>query len=259
MKIEHIKKIGKNKYEIRLEQNKKVQTYDTVMLKYQIALKKELSEELLEKIEEETKASLAYEKVLQFMNRKLRSEKEVRVFLSKLHGNNDEEIIERLRNQGLFDSNAYIEAYIHDRLVFSNDGPNKIKGELLKQEFDGERVEQCVSLVEDSLVYEKLSKLIEKKMNSNHRYSEKCYKYKILESMLQLGYSKYMIEDILSNFKVSDNDILEKEAQKLYQKYKGKKTGKDLFLTVKQKLYQKQYSLEQINEALERITIEEES
>ncbi len=252
MKIKYIKKIGKNKYEITLEQNQKIKTYDSVMLKYQIALKKELSEELLEKINEENKKAEVYEKTLQFMNKKMRSEKEVRTYLKKLNAD-EEEIIKQLHNQGLFDSSAYIEAYIHDRFVFSNDGPYKIKEELLKQDFDHEQVEQYISLLEDSKVYEKLSKLITKKMSVNHKYSEKYYKQKILESMIQLGYSKNMIEDILSNFNVNDDDILENEARKLYQKYKGKKTGKELFLTIKQKLYQKQYSLEQINEVLEKI------
>lgn len=257
MKIKYIKKVGKNKYEILLEQNKKIKVYDTVMLKYQISLKKEISEELLEKINEENQKSEIYEKTLQFMNKKMRSEKEVRMYLKKANVD-EEEIIGRLHKQGLFDSNAYIEAYIHDRFAFSNDGPNKIKEELLKQDFDCEQVETYISSLEDSFVYEKLSKLIEKKMGSNRKHSEKYHKQKVLDLMIQLGYSKDMIEEIVSHFDFNDNEILENEARKLYQKYKDKKKGKELFLTVKQKLYQKQYSQEKINEVLDKIQCKED-
>ena len=50
MKIIHIRKTGKNKYEIELS-NKKIKTYDTIILKYQLLLKKDITEELLQTIE----------------------------------------------------------------------------------------------------------------------------------------------------------------------------------------------------------------
>lgn len=252
MKIKHIKKTGKNKYEIELEAEK-IKTYDTVMLKYQIALKKELSEELMKEIKEETKKAEVYNKVIVFLNRKLRSEKEVREFLKKQGVEEQEELIEGLRNQGLFHEDAYIEAYIHDRFSFSPDGPNKIKEELLKQGFSLIKVEEGLSRFEEKEVRQKLSKLVYKKMNSNHKYSEKYCKQKVLESMQQLGYSKEMIESLLAEFTVDHSEILEVEAKKLYQKYRMKKNEKELILFLKQKLYQKQYPIDDINIVLEKI------
>lgn len=250
MKIEHIRKTGKNKYEILLE-NDKIKTYDTLMLKYQIALKKELSDELILKIKEETKKAEAYDKVMMFLNRKLRSEKETRTFLKK--GGIEEDMIEDLKKQGFFDDKKYIEAYIHDRFSFSPDGPHKIKEELLKQDFDYEKVALAIEKIEESKTKEKLEKLIAKKMNVYHKYSEKYCKQKILESMQQLGYQKEMIECILDNYHVDHSTILEAEARKLYQKYCSKKSGNELILLLKQKLYQKQYPMEDINDVIEKI------
>lgn len=250
MKIEHIRKIGKNKYEIVLE-NEKIKTYDTVMLKYQIALKKELNDELLLKIKEETKKAEIYDKVIVFLNRKLRSEKETREYLKK--EGIEEEVIENLKSQGYFDQDTYIEAYIHDRFCFSSDGPNKIKEELLKQDFDREKVIIALENIEEQKVKEKLEKLIAKKINAYHKYSEKYGKQKILESMQQLGYKKELIESILENYHIDHSSILEEEARKLYQKYRFKKSGKELVLFLKQKLYQKQYPMEDINEVLDKI------
>lgn len=256
MKIEHIKKSGKNQYEITLEKNQKIKTYDTVMLKYQIALKKELSEELLQKIKEETKKAQVLEKILQYMNRKLRSEKEVRTYIQKFDIDNEEEIICFLRNQGFFNIDSYIEAYIHDRFVFSNDGPNKIVSDLLDQDFDLNKIEEHLSKLEESKIMAKLSKIIEKKINSSHKYSEEYCKQKITEQMLHLGYLKPMIQDILETKQLDHTNSLKQEAYKLYQKYLGKKNGSELLFLLKQKLYQKRYPIEEINDVLEQIISE---
>ncbi len=255
MKIEHIKKIGKNKYEIELE-SEKIKTYDTVMLKYQISLKKELSDHMIEEIKAETKTAEIYNKTIAFLNKKLRSEKEVKEYLRKEGVEEQDKLIEKLKSQGFFREDTYIEAYIHDRFSFSQDGPNKIREDLLRQNFCVEKVENGIAQIDENEVMQKLFKLINKKMNSNHKYSEKYCKQKVLEAMQQLGYSKCMIENILENFAIDHKDILEKEAIKLYQKYKMKKSGKELFMILKQKLYQKQYPMDEINEVLEKIVRE---
>jgi len=252
MKIEHIKKVGKNKYEITLE-NEKIKTYDTVMLKYQVALKKELSDQMIEEIKEETKVAEIYDKTIVFLNKKLRSEKEVREFLKKQGVEEQEEVIEKLRSQCFFHESAYIEAYIHDRFSFFTDGPNKIKENLLKQDFDYKEVEKALAKIDEKEIRQKLSKLVNKKMSSNHKHSEKYCKQKVLESMQQLGYSKEMIESILSKYNVDHSEILEAEARKLYQKYMARKNEKELIFFLKQKLYQKQYPMDDINIVLEKI------
>lgn len=253
MKIEHIKKKGKNKYEILLENNQRINTYDTVILKYQIILKKELSEELLETIKEETKQAQVLEKTLQYMNRKRRSEKEVRAYLKEFDLDNEEEIINYLKGQGFFDVDSYIEAYIHDRFIFSNDGPNKIKKELLEQGFDESRVNDQIEQIDAFEIKQKLSKLIIKKMNTNHKYSEGYWKQKVLYHLVQLGYHKCLVEEILEGLSINHESILENDARKLFQRYQGKKPPLELRLFLKQKLYQKQYPIDDINQVLEKI------
>lgn len=259
MKIIHIRKTGKNKYEIELS-NKKIKTYDTIILKYQLLLKKDITEELLQTIEEESKGAEIYDKTLQFIGRKLRSKKEVIDFLNKQEVCLEEQtnIINRLNEQGLFNEKAYIEAYIHDRINFSNDGPNKIKEELLKTEFELDLILAELERIDKNVVEEKLKKLISKKLNSNHKYSQNYLKQKITEQMTMLGFSKEMVNRQLEKEEVNHTDILEHEARKLYQKYKNKKSGNELYLFLKQKLYQKRYPLDEISLVLDNILSEVE-
>lgn len=254
MKINHIKKIGNNKYEVIVD-NRKIRTYDTVILNHQLLLKKEISEELLQNIEEETKVAEVYEKTLKFINMKLRSKKEVILFLNKngIFNEKQDEILEKLNKQGLFQEDSYIAAYVHDRMIFSNDGPSKIKEDLLKEDLDLAKIESEIDKLDDNQIKQKLIKIICKKKKMNHRYSEAFWKQKILEQMLQLGYLKPMIEEVLETETIDDSKLLMEEAKKLYQKYQDKKNGKELFLFIKQKLYQKRYSMDQINEVLNEL------
>lgn len=257
MKILDIKKIGKNKYEIKLE-HETITTYDTIMLKYKITLKKELPEMLIDAIKEETKKAEILNHVIKFIGKKQRSEKEVRAYLQKKNVEEIDEIIELLQEQNLFHELSYIEAYIHDRFMLSNDGPFKIKADLLKEDFDEEKVNLAIEKISEEKVRQKLSKLIEKRINHNHKYSENYLKQKIENQMQQLGYSKEMIDELLEVYQINHLDTLKYEAQKLYAKYKNKKNDNELILYIKQKLFQKQYPIEEINQILEEITLENE-
>lgn len=253
MKIEHIKKKGKNKYEILLGNNERVDIYDTVMLKYQIILKKELSNELLDTIKVENKKAQVLEKTLQYMNRKRRNEKEIRNYLKEFDVDNEEEIITYFKKQGFFDTDSYIGAYIHDRFMFSNDGPIKIKKELLEQGFEESKVNTEIEQIDAFEIKQKLSKLVMKKRNTNHKYSEGSWKQRVMYQMVQLGYHKWLVEEILDGILIDHESILENDARKLFQKYQKKRDPQELRLFLKQKLYQKQYPIDDINQVLEKV------
>ena len=252
MKINNIKKIGKNQYEITLEQNKKIKTYDTIVLRYQLLLKKEIDESLLEQIEEETKTEEVYQKTIQLIARKLRSPKEIEQFLKKekVAENEINTIIKRLQQQNLLQIDRYIESFIHDRFSFSNDGPEKIKKDLLELKMDPEKVEIEIRKLDELEIEKKLRNLIQKKVQTNHKYSNQYLKQKIMEQMISLGYPSSLIQSILEEFIFDHTFILEQEVKKLYKKYKDKENY-DFY--IKQKLYQKQFPLEEIERILESI------
>ena len=143
MKIFNIKKTGKNRYEIELEKKQKIKTFDTVILNNKLLLKKEISEELLEQIKQETKLAEVYENFLRFANKKLRNKREVKEKLEKydITDIEKESIIKKLEDQGYFNEISYIRAFIHDKMTFSNDGPLKLQKDLLNMDFNPEEIE----------------------------------------------------------------------------------------------------------------------
>lgn len=247
MKIINIKKQN-NKYKIKLEDGI-IETYDEVIIKNNILYKKEIDEKLKNKIEEENKYYDTYNEIVKLINKKLRSEKEIKEIMNKKQIENQEKLIKSLKNANLINDQLYTRAYIHDKISFSNDGINKIKKDLLNQEIEEKIIDNELEKINQEEQKQKLEKLITKKLNSNTKYSNKMIKQKLTNYFINLGYDKEDISNLLDN-KKTNNEIIKKEYNKLMNKYKTKYDEEKLKYIIKQKLYQKGFNIEEINEII---------
>ena len=128
----------------------------------------------------------------------------------------------------------------------SNDGPYKIKKELLEHNISEEIIDEHIFKIDSNFLEEKLSKLIIKKI-ANTKYSGYVLKQKIVNDFGNLGYSKEMISEIFDNLEVNKTSLLKKEYDKLYKKLSLKYSGKELENKIKTKLYQKGFTMDEIN------------
>ena len=224
MKIKTIKKIN-NKYKIILENNEIITTYDEIIIKKNILYKKELTEEIIKEINEENEYYDSYNKILKYINTKLRSKQEIIEYMKKqeIEKEYQTKIIERLQNNNLINDEIYTKAYIHDKISFSNDGPNKIKKELLRQKIDETIIDIELEKIDKEIINKKLKKQVEKKINNNTKYSNNMLKQKLIMYFVNLGYDKSEIMNYIENKKENNIEIIEKEYNKIYNKYKNKK------------------------------------
>jgi len=248
MKIKTIRKKN-NKYIIILEDNTTITTYDDIIIKNNILYKKEITEELKNTIEKENQYYEIYNNILKYIKTKLRSETEIREYIRKneIDKKIEEDIIKKLKTSKLINDNIYVHAYIHDKITFTNDGPLKIKKDLLKNKIDETLIEEELEKLNKKELLEKLKKLILKKMNTNTKYSNNMLKQKLINYFMNLGYEKSDIVDIIENNQTHNNEIIKKEYNKLYNKLKNKYQDETLKRNIKQKLYQKGFDIEEIN------------
>lgn len=253
MKIKTIKKIN-NKYKIILENNEIITTYDEIIIKKNILYKKELTEEIIKEINEENEYYDSYNKILKYINTKLRSKQEIIEYMKKqeIEKEYQTKIIERLQNNNLINDEIYAKAYIHDKISFSNDGPNKIKKELLRQKIDETIIDIELEKIDKEIINKKLKKQVEKKINNNTKYSNNMLKQKLIMYFVNLGYDKSEIMNYIENKKENNIEIIEKEYNKIYNKYKNKYDEYKLKQTIKQKLYQKGFEMDEINEIINK-------
>lgn len=247
MKLNKIIKMKNNKYKVIIDGDILV-TYDEVIISNNLLYQKELDKDLYNKLVNDTKFYEVYDKTVKYILKKRRSEKEILAYLIKYNLSNEDiyKIIAKLKSLKLINDEEYARAYINDKILLSKNGINKIRIDLLNQDIPSCIIEKELSNVDENLINGKLERLILKKIKSNHKYSNSSLKNKILSEMINLGYPKGKILEILDNNILSDDDILKKEFDKIYNNLKLKYSGVELQNKLKQKLMYKGFNIEDI-------------
>lgn len=254
MKIEKIKKMNSGKYKIVFENGETILTYDDAILKHSLLFHKEIEESEKEALLKDTTYYDFYNKLVKKISLKLRSEREINKELDKMGATEKEKVslIKKLKENGLLNDQAFAKAYVSDRTYLSKEGPYKIRKGLEEHQLNEDIIEKALQEIDESIYEEKLKKSLNKKIELNHKYSPSFLKQKLVQEFSNLGYPKEMILKIYEDSTTNSKEILEKEGTKLLKKYSSKYQDSDLERKVKEKLYQKGFSLSDINKFLQK-------
>lgn len=252
MEIKRFKKIKNNIYELYLDNDLTIKLYDDVIVKYNLLTYKVIDNNKLNEITKYNDSLDAYYLSIKYINKRLRCEKEIIKYLEK--NNFTKEIIEntikRLSKDGYLNKDLYVKSYINDVYNLKMDGPNKIKSELLKLNFDEKIINKYLNEKDFTL---KIQKIIDKKTKSNHKSSNAILKQQISIYLTNLGYPKELFYEYLENIKVDNSIIIKNETNKLINKYKNKYELDELKYIIKNKLYQKGYNSEEIGDVISEL------
>ena len=217
MTIHEYKKLKNNEYQLIID-DLKINLYDDIIIKHQLLLKKEITKEELDKIIINNDNLKTYYISLKYLSRKMRSILEVEKYLKKLKFNqtNIEQTISRLINEKYLDDKKFMISYINDQYNLTNNGPNKIRQNLIKLGI----AEEDITINKDFT--DKIKNIIIKRNKINHKLSTRALKTNISIYLTNLGYSKEMFVDYLDNIQADDTHLIKKEYTKLYNKYKNK-------------------------------------
>ena len=250
MKIIKYTKLSSGKYKLQLEDNNSLILYEDIILNNNLLLTKEIDD--LNKIKQDNDEYKIYELAKKYINRKYVSKKELYKYLmnKKYESKLINKVIKDLEEKNILNEKNYVKAYINDKINFTNDGPNKIKKDLLKNGIDEELIDNNME-IDFNIVYDKLNKLIDKKILSIKNYSGNVLKQKLIMYFINLGYDRRIIEEILLSKNLINNDDGIKEHNKLYNKYKNKYNSFELENILRQKLYLKGFSYDEIKKSMD--------
>ena len=187
------------------------------------------------------------------INRKIRSESEIRKNLTKNEVSqvDQDKLVDKLKELNLINDELFAESYTNDKINLTLEGTYKIKKELEDNNIDSTYIENALVNFTQELIDNKLDKIINKRLKSNTKDTAYIFKQKTSIYLSNLGYSREDISNHLENIKL-DNNKLEKEMQKIYDKLKTKYEGHTLYNKLKQKLYSKGFTSEEINNFIEK-------
>ncbi len=251
MIIKKIIKIKNNKYKIVFD-DISVDTYDDVIINNNLLNKKNISNDIYNKILSDTAYYSAYDKSLKYVLKKRRSKKEVLLYLDKNNVSSKfkNKIIDRLESLNLINDIEFCKSYINDKLYLSRIGINKIKTDLLAHEISNDIIENELNNIDNDFFYNRLEKIIVKKINNNRHYSQKYLKQKILNEMINLGYPKDTILQLIDKNMIKNDEIIKNEFYKLYNKLKIKYSEDILRNKLMNKLTLKGFDVDDINNLL---------
>ena len=240
MKINKYLKVGNHTYKVFLENGNTILLQEDVILKFDLLLKKEI--ENLEEIQNYNVKYTLYTKTLNYISKRQRTEKEIRVYLEKYTNDLEyiDKVLEKLKEMNMLNSKVYIRSYINDKIHFGFDGPEKIRKNLLELDFLEEEINEELEIFDQTVREEKIRKYIEKQLKGNKK-SLYVFKNKMVLALLNLGYSRSEVLRELDKINFSDDILKEREEEKLRQKYSKKYSGYQLEQIIKRKLYEKGY------------------
>ena len=253
MQITKIQKMKSGKYKIEFDKHNKITTYDEVILKNNLLFKKEIDTELQNQITKDTNDYDGYYKALKYISIKMRSIKEMYHFLEKKGIPKDEQdkIVQKLKTNGFLNDKYFAASFVADKVHLSNMGPYQIIKELENHNIDRNIIEQELDKYEEPIFAEKLQKIVQKKVKLDHKHSKYQLQQKIIQEMINLGYDREKICQALAHVSYNEQDKLKKEYEILYRKLCKKYDGDILKNQIKNKLYQKGFSLSDIDMILE--------
>lgn len=252
MKLDKIEKMPSGKYKLVID-GEKIITYDDVILKHGLLFKKDIDNNMYSKIKEDTLYYNEYNNVIKLIDKRLRSEKEIREYLLKKEVNSKyiQKIISELTSNRLIDDERFCKAYVSDKIYLSLDGPNKIRKDLINHNIEDGVINEALKEFNDEVIYDRLYKIVMKKINSNHKYSRSILKEKIMSYIYDLGYPTDIFLSIFDEEYKEDTSILEKEASKIYKQLSKKYSGDELNYKFISKMYSKGFRKDEIDKIKE--------
>ncbi len=243
MKVEKLKKIGGCRYQLLLEKNNAIIVYEDIVIKYGLFINKEINYDLLRKIVLDNLYATSYNLALKYINTRLRTKKEIEEYLDrkKIDDVIIKDTVDKLIIQGYINDKKLIEAFINDKIMLTNWGPHKIVKEL---ENLGINYENDINkIMSADILTDRINKIIKKQLVGNKKKSLNMIKNKILNYLINLGYSKELIIEYIDNIELYDEEErYQNEYNKLYNKYKNKYQNNELKRIIRDKLYRRGFN-----------------
>ena len=248
MKVIKYKKLANSRYKVYLEDNHELLLYEDVILKYNLLIRKDIDESLIIEMDKYNQECDVYYVGLNSIKNRFRSTYELKNILLKKEYPQDlvDKAIEKLTKQGYLNDRSFTKAFINNQMITTNNGPFKIKRELLEKKIDESIIDEEIEVFTAEEQSLKIHKLIEKFINTNHTRGGVVLKQKIYNDLKTLGYDISLINSIISEYEFTNNtDIAKKEYEKLYRKYSRKYTGDELKYKIREKMYLKGLTYEE--------------
>ena len=250
---------AKGRYNIFVNDEYAFAVDDNLLVNYRLMKGMELTKEEIEELREKGEMSKAYQAALNYLNFKMRTEKEVRDHLKKKEYQSVDSVIEKLKNHRFINDREYAISFVRTNYILKNDGPRKIEQALYKKGINKNDILEGLEEYKMDQQKENALALAEKTLNRQRNKSSREVIQKVREQLMLNGFSSEIISEVMEEIDTEQSvdeeyESLEKQGEKAWSRYSRKSKNRDLIQKTKAFLYSKGYP----KELIERFITEKE-
>ncbi|WP_416149022.1 recombination regulator RecX [Salipaludibacillus sp. HK11] len=227
---------------------------EDLLVREQLSKGRQLTEEDIVNLKEKDDVNKAMQKVLNYLSYRMRSEDEVTRYLKDLEIEEEDinNIVERLYELQFIDDQRFAEAFVRTKRDTGKKGPMVIEQELYQKGVSKLIIASALEQYPEELQFDHAIKMVEKKQSSYKNESMKKKQQKLMQFVIQRGYSQTIAGKAVMEASIEEDPELEWEAinkhgDKVWRKY-DKKDNWEKVQRVKQYLYGRGFNSDKIDE-----------
>ncbi|MBY0148679.1 recombination regulator RecX [Neobacillus niacini] len=228
-----------------------------VLIRFELRKGMEIDEFSILEIQFQDDIRKAYNRAINYLARRMRSEKEIRDYLleKEIEQPIINEVIHKLAAQKYINDEEYALSYVRTQMNTTDKGPDLIRMELRERGINEGIIKHAIAEYPFENQVEKAIKVAEKVIKKNSKESQRIVKQKAEQFLLRKGYS---FDVILLALTEADTDkelddemeAIRYQGEKTHRKY-SKFTGFEYTQKMKQALFRKGFSMDLIEKYLE--------
>ena len=232
---------------------------EDILVKYALRKGIELDDATISLLKQKDETNKFYQMAINLLSYRMRSEKEIREYLKKKEAIDEQiqEVIDRLTQENYIDDQEFAIRFVNSRIASSSKGPLLLKKELLEKGVSADKIDVALSHFSDAEQRKKITKFIEKKLNSSSKKSIQQQIQTLHGTLLQKGYAGEIVKELLAEAKEqfhdedAEKDAVIHQGLKLLQKYEKKASGYELKQKIMAALYRKGFQGDHIQAFIE--------
>ncbi|WEG12277.1 recombination regulator RecX [Pullulanibacillus sp. KACC 23026] len=230
-----------------------IEVHEDLLIKYGLRKDLPLTDAKVRELDDETERHKVYQIALNYISYRMRSVKEVAVYLEGKDYSDSviSNVLENLLRDKWLDDQAFADAYVRSKKSLTSKGPSVIRQELLQKGVSTDKVEKALLHYNKTDEYNQAVQFAKKKEKSWRNRSAKEQKQKLLQALIQKGFSQEVSGQVVNQLDDSFDEEEEYSAlnihgEKALYKYRHL-TGYERKMKIKQMLYRKGFGADLID------------
>lgn len=232
---------------------------EDLFIKHSLNKGMDISEADINKIKEEGVLDKAFQKTLNFLSYRMRSEKEILQYLREQEVERDdaEQLMERLRDLNFLDDLAFAEAFVRTKKNSQKKGPLLIEQELYQKGISQKHIGTAMLQYPPEEQLDNAIAAAEKKQSSYSSEGARKKQQKLMQFLIQRGFTSETAKQALAESDTGATaneewEALLKQGAKAEKKYSKYEDGWEKDQRIKQFLYGRGFSMELIDKWLQQ-------